>query len=70
MLATIRLKRWFAPRLAASIQFREEQYFIVAAGKANKIAINGSEMVVSKTGLRLGNVVQVAGVKAKFCAVG
>jgi len=65
-LATIRLKRWFAPRLAASIQFREDQYFIVAAGKTSKITINGKEMVGSQQELRPGDVVQVAGVKAEF----
>lgn len=70
-LATIRLKRWFAPRLAASIQLREGQYFIVAAGKASKITINGNEMVVSQQELKPGDVLQVAGVKAKFdCSEG
>lgn len=65
-LATIRLKKWFAPRIAASIQLREDQYFIVAADKTSKITINGNEMVVSQQELRPGDVVQVAGVKAKF----
>jgi len=65
-LATIRLKKWFAPKVAASIQLREDQYFIVAGGKASKITINDSEMVVSQQELRAGDVVQVAGIKAKF----
>ncbi|MFZ3211850.1 MAG: FHA domain-containing protein [Terriglobales bacterium] len=65
-LATIRLKKWFAPRVAASIQLREDRYFIVAAGKTSKIVINGSEMVGNQQELRPGDVVQVAGIKAKF----
>ena len=65
-LATIRLKKWFAPRIAASIQLREDRYFIVAAGKTSKIIINGNEMVDHQQELRPGDVVQVAGIKAKF----
>jgi len=65
-LATIRLKKWFAPRLAASIQLRENQYFIVAAGKTSKIIINGNEMVVGQQELKPGDVVEVAGIKARF----
>jgi pSer/pThr/pTyr-binding forkhead associated (FHA) protein len=65
-LATIRLKKWFAPRIAASIQLREDRYFIVSAGKTSKITINGNEMVDNQQELRPGDVVQVAGVKAKF----
>ena len=65
-LATIRLKRWFAPRIAASIQLREDRYFIVAAGKSSKIIINGNEMVDHQQELRPGDVIQVAGIKARF----
>jgi predicted component of type VI protein secretion system len=65
-LATIRLKKWFAPRIAASIQLREDRYFIVAAGKTSRIIINGNEMVDNQQELRPGDVVQVAGIKAKF----
>jgi len=65
-LATIRLKKWFAPRIAASIQLREDRYFIVAAGKTSKIIINGNDMVDNQQELRPGDVIQVAGIKAKF----
>jgi pSer/pThr/pTyr-binding forkhead associated (FHA) protein len=65
-LATIRLKRWFAPRIAASIQLREDRYFIVAAGKPGRITINAKRMDVSQQELRPGDVVEVAGVQAKF----
>jgi len=65
-LATIRLKKWFAPKIAASIQLHENKYFVVAATKASKITINGDAMVASQQELRPGDVVQVAGIKAKF----
>ena len=65
-LATIRLKKWFTPKVAASIQLREDRYFIVAAAEKSRIKINGNEMAVSQQELRPGDVVQVAGVRARF----
>ncbi len=65
-LATIRLKRWFAPRIAASIQQRDDVYFIVSAGKKSKIWVNKLEVTDGKRALNAGDVVEVAGMIASF----
>jgi pSer/pThr/pTyr-binding forkhead associated (FHA) protein len=65
-LATIRLKGWFAPRIAASIQQREDAYFIVAATKNNKIRVNGKQIGAGQEELRAGDVIEIAGIKMKF----
>jgi pSer/pThr/pTyr-binding forkhead associated (FHA) protein len=64
-MASIRLKRWFAPRTAASIQLREDGYFIVAAGKNVQIRVNNAP-VAGRKELKAGDVIEVAGIKAIF----
>lgn len=65
-MATIRLKRWFAPRIAASIQQREDGYFIVGARKNSKIRVNNIEIAAGQKELKEGDVVEVAGIRATF----
>jgi hypothetical protein len=65
-MASIRLRRWFAPQTAASIHQREDRYFLVAAGRKTKIEINGANMTEAQQELNAGDVIEVAGVTATF----
>jgi predicted component of type VI protein secretion system len=65
-MAGIRLKRWFAPRIAASIHQREDGYFLVAAGKKFKIRINNTEVTNGQQKLKGGDQFEVAGITARF----
>jgi pSer/pThr/pTyr-binding forkhead associated (FHA) protein len=65
-MASIRLKRWFAPRVAASIQQREDGYFIIGAGKRSKIRVNDAEVAAGQKELKAGDVIEVAGIRATF----
>jgi pSer/pThr/pTyr-binding forkhead associated (FHA) protein len=65
-MATIRLRRWFAPRIAASIQQREDGYFIVAAGRNSKINVNERRIAAGQKQLQAGDVIEVAGIRAIF----
>jgi hypothetical protein len=64
-LATVRLTRWFAPRVAASIHRTEDGYVLFAAGKNIKIRINNTE-VNRQHELKAGDIIEVAGIKAAF----
>lgn len=65
-MASIRLKRWFAPRIAASIHQREDGYFLVAAAKNIKIKVNGAEFNSGQRELKSGDQFEVAGITARF----
>jgi hypothetical protein len=65
-MATVRLRRWFAPQTAASIHHREDGYFLAAAGKKIKIRINGTEMTNTHQALSTGDMIEVAGITALF----
>ena len=65
-MATIRLARWFAPRIAASIQQREDGYFIVGAGRNTKVKVNDTEIGASQKELKAGDTIEVAGIIATF----
>jgi pSer/pThr/pTyr-binding forkhead associated (FHA) protein len=65
-MATVRLRRWFAPQTAASIHHRDDGYFLAAAGKKTKIRINGSEMMTAHQELNPGDAIEVAGITATF----
>jgi len=65
-MATVRLKRWFAPETAASIHHREDGYFLAAAGMKTKIRINGTEMADAQQKLKAGDVIELAGITATF----
>ena len=66
MLASIRLKRWFAPRVAASIHQREDGYFLVRAAKNIRIKVNNAEVTQAQQELKSGDQFEVAGIVAKF----
>jgi FHA domain-containing protein len=65
-MAGIRLKRWFAPRVAALIYRAEDAYFIAAS--ENKVTIRVNDIVVEggQKQLETGDVIEVANIKAVF----
>ncbi len=65
-MASIRLKRWFAPRVAASIHQREDGYFLVREAKNIRIKVNNAEVTHSQQELKAGDQFEVAGIVAKF----
>ena len=65
-MASIRLKRWFAPRVAASIHQREDGYFLVRAAKNIRIKVNHAEVTQGQQELKSGDQFEVAGIVAKF----
>ena len=65
-LASIRLKRWFAPRVAASIHQREDGYFLVRSTKNIRMKVNNAEVTEAQQELKSGDQFEVAGIVAKF----
>jgi pSer/pThr/pTyr-binding forkhead associated (FHA) protein len=65
-MASIRLKRWFAPRVAASIHQREEGYFLVRSAKKVLIKVNNVKLTQGQRELKSGDQFEVAGIVAKF----
>ncbi len=64
-MASIRLKGWFAPKVAAVVNKHEGKYFIAASEKDVKVKVN-NEIIAGKHELTDGDVVEVAGVKMTF----
>ena len=66
-MATIKLKGWFAPDVAASITRRDTGYFIAAQDKGAKLKVAGADIAPgSQKDLHEGDTVEVAGVKMTF----
>jgi len=65
-MAGIRLKRWFAPHVAASIYRSEDGYFIAASGDKIKVKVNDVVVEGGKKQLEPGHVIEVDGIKAVF----
>ncbi len=65
-MAGIRLKRWFAPHVAASIYRAEDGYCIAASGDKVKVSVNGTAVQGGKKQIEAGDVIEVAGIKAVF----
>jgi hypothetical protein len=64
-MASIKLKGWFAPKMAALISKRDNGYVIAASEKDTKVKVNGEEIAGQKA-LAEGDVIEVAGVKMSF----
>ena len=64
-MASIKLKGWFAPQMAALISRREDAYMIAASEKDVKVMVNG-EAIQGHTDLKEGDLIEVAGVKMTF----
>ena len=65
-MAGIRLTRWFAPHVAASIYRSEDGYFIAASGDKVKVKVNDVVVEGGKKQIEAGQVIEVAGIKAVF----
>lgn len=66
-LATIKLKGWFAPDVAASITRRDNGYFVAAQDKGAKLKVAGADVPAgSQKDLADGDTIEVAGVKLSF----
>jgi len=61
--ATIRLKGWFAPQVAAVVNRKESGYTSSPAGTETKV---NSQAVVGARDLKEGDVIEVAGIKLQF----
>jgi pSer/pThr/pTyr-binding forkhead associated (FHA) protein len=65
-MAGIRLRRWFAPHVAASIYRAEDGYFIAPSGDKVEVRVNDTLVDGSKKQIEAGDVIEVAGVKGVF----
>ncbi|MGA2354187.1 MAG: FHA domain-containing protein [Terriglobales bacterium] len=65
-MAGIRLKRWFAPRVAALIYRAEDGYFIAASENQVEIRVNDIVVEGGQKQLEAGDVIEVADIKAVF----
>ena len=66
-MASIRLKRWFAPQVAAAIYQSEDCYVIIASGNKVKIKVNDTVVIEgSQKQLEAGDIIEVADIKAVF----
>lgn len=64
-MASIHLKGWFAPKVAAQIAKREATYMLSPGDSSVKVKVNG-ELVAGHRYLNEGDVIEVAGVKFSF----
>ena len=64
-MASIKLKGWFAPKMAALISKRENGYFIAASEKKIKVKVNDEE-IAGQRALAEGDLIEVAGTKMAF----
>lgn len=64
-MASIKLKGWFKPKVAAVINHREGKYYIAPSEKHVKVKIN-DEVIGGQHLLTEGDIIEVAGVKMTF----
>lgn len=64
-MASVKLKGWFAPKVAAVINKRDGKYFIAASEKDVKVKVSGA-LTAGQHELTEGDMIEVAGVKATF----
>jgi pSer/pThr/pTyr-binding forkhead associated (FHA) protein len=64
-MATIKLKGWFAPKVAAQVTKRDNKYFVSSGDGSHKLTVN-SEHIAGQKELNEGDVIEVAGVKFSF----
>lgn len=67
-MASIRLKRWFAPSVAAAIYQAEDGYLIMASGNSVRIKVNDTPVEGGQKQLEAGDIIEVAGITAVFSA--
>lgn len=64
-MATIRLTRWFAPKVAANIHMRDGKFFLSAAEGQEPVLVNGEVQRVERE-LAEGDTFTVDGIAMKF----
>jgi pSer/pThr/pTyr-binding forkhead associated (FHA) protein len=64
-MASIKLKGWFAPKVAAVINRRDGKYFIAASERDIKVKVNDA-MISGQQELKEGDVIEVAKIRATF----
>ena len=64
-MASVRLKGWFAPKVAAIINRRTGHYDIAPSGKAGATKVNSQVLSATRI-LQEGDLVQIGGVKLQF----
>ena len=62
-MATVRLRGWFAPRVAAQISKREDGYYL---GRGDRVPKINGEPITGPTRLSDGDVIEVGGVRLNF----
>jgi len=65
-MAGIRLNRWFAPGVVASIYRAEDGYVIAASGDKVKIKVNDTVVEGGQKRIEAGDLIEVAGIEAVF----
>ncbi len=64
-MASIKLKGWFAPKVAAVINRRDGKYFIAASERDQRVKVNG-EIIAGQHELKEGDMIEVASIGATF----
>ena len=64
-MASIKLKGWFAPKVAANVMKRDGKYFIAAAERDVRVKINGAE-ISGQHEMNDGETIEVAGITFTF----
>jgi pSer/pThr/pTyr-binding forkhead associated (FHA) protein len=62
-MATIKLRGWFKPKVAAQISKRDDGYYI---GPSEKVPLVNGQPISGSTKLNEGDLIEVAGVKMNF----
>jgi len=63
-MATVKLKGWFAPKVAAQINRREDNSYYI--GAADKVPSVNGQPIVHPTKLSSGDIIDVAGIELQF----
>ena len=63
-MATVKLRGWFAPKVAAQINRREDNSYYI--GAADKIPSVNGDAVRHPTKLKSGDIIEVAGIQLEF----
>jgi pSer/pThr/pTyr-binding forkhead associated (FHA) protein len=63
-MATVRLKGWFAPKVAAQINRREDNSYYI--GSADKVPSVNGRPITQPTLLSSGDMIEVAGIRMEF----
>jgi hypothetical protein len=62
-MATIKLRGWFKPQMAAQINQRDDGYYI---GSGDKIPVVNGNPIPGPTHLNDGDLIEVSGIRLNF----